>query len=124
MRRQKKQRGRRLVKPWRLVVMLVLVLAALSLPFALAGAAPAQSTPTDQGMAPDIEGRAHEAATPKAATRPGREVVVRPGDTLWEIASGVAGPDEDLRRVIYRIQEENGLESAMLRPGQVLRLPE
>jgi nucleoid-associated protein YgaU len=49
-------------------------------------------------------------------------VVVRPGDTLWSIASSVAG-EQDVRAVVDRIREVNGLHSGDLVPGQVLRLP-
>jgi nucleoid-associated protein YgaU len=49
-------------------------------------------------------------------------VVVRPGDTLWSIASSVAA-GQDVRNVIDRIQEVNGLRDSDLTPGQVLRLP-
>ena len=49
-------------------------------------------------------------------------VVVHPGDTLWSIARSVAG-DGDVRTVVARIEEVNGLHGAALRPGQVLRLP-
>jgi nucleoid-associated protein YgaU len=49
-------------------------------------------------------------------------VVVEPGDTLWSIAGSVAGSD-DVRPVIDRIQELNGLSGVDLVPGQVLRLP-
>jgi nucleoid-associated protein YgaU len=49
-------------------------------------------------------------------------VVVEPGDTLWSIAVSVAD-GEDVRAVIDRIQELNGLEGSGLVPGQVLQLP-
>jgi nucleoid-associated protein YgaU len=49
-------------------------------------------------------------------------VVVRSGDTLWSIASSVAG-GHDVRAVVDRIQELNGLRGSDLAPGQVLRLP-
>jgi nucleoid-associated protein YgaU len=49
-------------------------------------------------------------------------VVVRPGDTLWSVASSVAG-DDDVRVVVARIREVNGLRNSDLRPGQVLVLP-
>lgn len=49
-------------------------------------------------------------------------VVVRPGDTLWSIASSVAG-DDDVRLVVHRIQEVNRLQGTRLVPGEVLRLP-
>jgi hypothetical protein len=49
-------------------------------------------------------------------------VVVEPGDTLWSIAVSVAD-GEDVRAVIDRIQELNGLEGSDLVPGQVVQLP-
>ena len=49
-------------------------------------------------------------------------VVVEPGDTLWSIATSVAA-EEDVRVVVDRIQELNGLEDAELTPGQLLLLP-
>jgi LysM repeat protein len=49
-------------------------------------------------------------------------VVVRPGDTLWSVASTVAG-DDDVRAVVDRIREVNGLRGSAIRPGQVLLLP-
>lgn len=49
-------------------------------------------------------------------------VTVESGDTLWSIASSVAG-SSDVRTVIDRIRQLNGLHSADLVPGQVLQLP-
>jgi nucleoid-associated protein YgaU len=49
-------------------------------------------------------------------------VVVGSGDTLWSIASSVAA-GHDVRAVVDRIQEVNGLRGSDLVPGQVLRLP-
>jgi nucleoid-associated protein YgaU len=49
-------------------------------------------------------------------------VVVESGDTLWSIATSVAG-DDDVRNVVARIRELNRLDSAALIPGQVLQLP-
>jgi LysM repeat protein len=52
---------------------------------------------------------------------PERAYVVRPGDTLWTIASShYAG---DPREGIWSIQERNGLRGTLLRPGQRLVLP-
>jgi LysM repeat protein len=50
-------------------------------------------------------------------------VVVQSGDTLWSIADTVAGPGDDVRAVVDEIQRVNGLRTADLVPGQVLRLP-
>lgn len=52
----------------------------------------------------------------------GSEVVVQAGDTLWGIASIVAG-DDDVRVVVDRIQKLNGLSGGELHPGQTLQLP-
>jgi nucleoid-associated protein YgaU len=51
-----------------------------------------------------------------------QSVVVQPGDTLWSIAGGAAGT-ADIRAVVDKIQELNGLHGTVLMPGQVLRLP-
>lgn len=48
--------------------------------------------------------------------------VVRPGDTLWQIARQ-ADPQADPRVTVDRIIELNGLAGAPLRPGQRLLLP-
>ncbi|MRG61616.1 LysM peptidoglycan-binding domain-containing protein [Agromyces sp. CFH 90414] len=49
-------------------------------------------------------------------------VTVGYGDTLWELALSIA-PDEDPREVIADILRINGLESAVVQPGQQLALP-
>jgi hypothetical protein len=50
-------------------------------------------------------------------------IVVEPGDSLWSIASSVAGGGDDVRAVVYEIQQLNQLDDAAVVPGQVLRLP-
>jgi hypothetical protein len=47
--------------------------------------------------------------------------VVKPGDTLWEIASERYGGDP--RSAVWRLQERNGLTGAALTPGMILYLP-
>jgi nucleoid-associated protein YgaU len=48
--------------------------------------------------------------------------VVRPGDTLWAIATDrYAG---DPRKAVWRISERNGLADGALQPGTVLYLPQ
>lgn len=61
-----------------------------------------------------------DAGEPPAATS---THVVAPGDTLWALAASVADPGSDLRRVVATIEEMNGLNDAVLHPGQVLSLP-
>jgi hypothetical protein len=52
---------------------------------------------------------------------PERAYVVRPGDTLWTIAtSHYAG---DPREAVWAISERNGLRGTLLRPGRRLVLP-
>ena len=50
-------------------------------------------------------------------------IVVSPGQTLWGIASEIAGPDEDVRDVIAQLEVLNGLDSVALQAGQELRVP-
>jgi LysM repeat protein len=47
---------------------------------------------------------------------------VQPGDTLWSIAAEAA-PEEDTRAVVDAIEVANDLDSTVLVPGMVLRLP-
>nr|WP_179722155.1 LysM peptidoglycan-binding domain-containing protein [Petropleomorpha daqingensis] len=49
-------------------------------------------------------------------------VTVEPGDTLWSVASSVAG-DRDVREVVDEIQRLNHLAGADLQVGQTLQLP-
>jgi LysM repeat protein len=57
---------------------------------------------------------------PSDGAAPERAYVVRPGDTLWEIASRTYGGDP--REGVWRLQERNGLEDALIQPGQRLVL--
>ena len=49
--------------------------------------------------------------------------VVSSGETLWELARGVAAPGEDLRDVVGALVELNGLDSSGLDAGQKIVLP-
>jgi hypothetical protein len=51
----------------------------------------------------------------------GGRYVVKPGDTLWEIASDHY--DGDPRGAVWRLQERNGLTSPALVPGMTVYLP-
>ncbi|QZN84484.1 LysM peptidoglycan-binding domain-containing protein [Cellulomonas sp. C5510] len=59
---------------------------------------------------------------PRQATEVTTHAVVA-GETLWQIATDVAAPGEDVRDVVLRLQELNGLPDASLLAGQVLLLP-
>ena len=44
---------------------------------------------------------------------------VKPGDTLWSIASSYANEGDDLRLMIHRMVEANGLkDNCTLKPGE------
>lgn len=51
------------------------------------------------------------------------EVVVQDGDTLWQIARRYGDPDMDTRKMVDLIRTINDLPSAVVRPGQVLKVP-
>lgn len=64
---------------------------------------------------------AHQAPSPGAIhAHHGLVYVVRPGDTLWSIATNVVG-SKDSGAVVASLRAE--LHGAVLRPGTVLRLP-
>ncbi|HXF56514.1 MAG TPA: LysM domain-containing protein [Actinomycetota bacterium] len=52
-----------------------------------------------------------------------RTYVVRPGDTLWELARALCGPEGDPRPLVDRLIAANGVEGGLIRPGEELRLP-
>ena len=49
--------------------------------------------------------------------------VVTPGETLWELAAGVAGPGEDVRDVVLEIEQLNHKSSGGLMAGEEILLP-
>jgi nucleoid-associated protein YgaU len=57
-----------------------------------------------------------------ATTQHYATVVVRPGDTLWGIASAHTG-NAEIQDTIDRISEVNHLNGVSLEPGQHLRVP-
>ena len=63
-----------------------------------------------------------------AAADGGHPAVVEPytvsaGDTLWSIAAGVAGANEDVRDVVIELQDLNRMASVDLTAGQQILLP-
>lgn len=66
---------------------------------------------------------ARSAATGDAGSPvPTRMVQVGPGDTLWDIASQIAGPGQ-VREKVLQIEELNALPGPALRVGQRLAVP-
>jgi hypothetical protein len=53
---------------------------------------------------------------------PTQIVVVAPGDTLYDIAAGVAD-DGQVAEMVEQLQQMNGLDDPMLQVGQHLRVP-
>lgn len=86
--------------------MLVVLLAAIAAVLALGIDAARSAAATDEAAA--------------AADYP--TVIVQPGDTLWEIARGLA-PDDDPREIVQRLLDLNGLTSPIIVPGQELAVP-
>jgi nucleoid-associated protein YgaU len=62
-------------------------------------------------------------ATDASAVFEGRVYEVHRGDTLWRIAAENYDGDLDVRAIVYAIREANGLDGALLEPGQELTLP-
>ena len=60
-------------------------------------------------------------ARPSTGAGPERTYVVRASDTLWSIAqSNYPG---DPRAAVWKLRERNGLDDAMVVPGQRIVLP-
>jgi LysM domain len=92
----------RLTRRGRLVVLTLALLTVLAVGFLLASG----SVATD------------EPGTPA----PTKVVLVGSGDTLWDIAAGVAD-DGDVRAMVDEIEKLNALESGMVVAGQKLVVP-
>lgn len=73
------------------------------------------------GVAGGAQAASHR-LRPGAAYRGMTQVVVRPGQTLWSIASR-AEPAADPRVVIQQIIETNALRGAVIQPGESLWVP-
>ncbi|WP_182113624.1 MULTISPECIES: LysM peptidoglycan-binding domain-containing protein [unclassified Actinotalea] len=59
-----------------------------------------------------------------AAAQPVVTHVVAPGETLWEIAGGVAAPGQDRRDVVADLVQLNALGGAELQVGQQILVPQ
>jgi Tfp pilus assembly protein FimV len=62
-------------------------------------------------------------ATVESGAFDGRSYEVQSGDALWQIAASEYESGLDLRAVVFAIREANGLDGAVLQPGEVLTLP-
>ena len=61
------------------------------------------------------------AANRSEGAGPDQSYLVKPYDTLWAIAASHYSGDP--RDEIYRIERANGLQGALIRPGETLVLP-
>jgi hypothetical protein len=60
-------------------------------------------------------------ARPSSGSAGEERYVVRPGDTLWELAAERYGGDP--REGVWRIRERNGLRASSLQAGAIIYLP-
>ena len=51
-------------------------------------------------------------------------VQVKAGDTLWDLAQNYGPKNVDCRRVVYEIQQINGVSANTLQAGQYISIPE
>jgi nucleoid-associated protein YgaU len=93
------------------VAVVGLTLLAVATLARLAGDTPSPVAGVSSPASADATGAAGAAAP---------TVVVRPGDTLWTIASRIA-PDTDVRITVDRLQAINGRDPIV--PGEALELP-
>ena len=100
--RPRPQGSVRLTRRGRVVVVVLALLAILAVGLVVASG----SVATDEPGTPE----------------PTRVVMVGSGDTLWDIAAGLAD-DGDVRAMIDRIEELNALDSGMVVAGQKLVVP-
>lgn len=56
------------------------------------------------------------------SARPSQTVIVKPGDTLWSIARDLR-PEQSTWSTVRALREANGLDSALIHPGQELVVP-
>ena len=78
------------------------------------------SAEADEPTAQRHDGATGDGEAPKERLT---RVVVRRGDTLWELAKRYGRPDLDPRWVVERIRQANGLTSPVVYPGQTLIIP-
>ena len=101
----------RLTRRGRLVVTLAFLVIAMTALTLFSGDSAATDGTRDGVVSGGVEGG--------GATR---TVEVQEGDTLWAIASGVAGPGE-IREVVHEIQDLNSLSGVAVTEGQRIAVP-
>ena len=51
-----------------------------------------------------------------------KEIVVNPGDTLWDLTIQNSNGNYNIQELVYRTSKENGIKSGNLFPGQKIKL--
>ncbi|MFZ5639152.1 MAG: cell division suppressor protein YneA [Bacillota bacterium] len=52
-----------------------------------------------------------------------KQITVKKGDTIWEIARDNKNGGTDIEEVIYAIKQANKIKNSGLYPGQVIKVP-
>jgi len=67
---------------------------------------------------------AYEMTSPGPNEAPAAQVLVHQGDTLWDLARTYGPHGADPRRTVSRIRELNHLTDSLIRPGEVVLVPQ
>jgi|SRR6056297_1471040 len=51
------------------------------------------------------------------------EILVQDGDTLWDITKEYYDGTKDIRRIVHDVGNINGIEGAMIKPGDRILVP-
>jgi Tfp pilus assembly protein FimV len=70
-----------------------------------------------------VGGRAGAGVTHPAEPARTQIYVVRPGDTVWSIAEGLAGPGADPRSLVDRLIAANHVSNGLVTIGERLMVP-
>jgi LysM repeat protein len=72
-----------------------------------------------------IAGTAIGADVSESLTKPVySEIVVQPGDTLWDLAVQFGPENKDTREVVFEICKVNNIAADSIIPGQTILIPE
>lgn len=52
-----------------------------------------------------------------------QEIVVKKGDTIWNISIKYTPKYKDVRKTVYEIRKINNLNDCIIFPGQILKVP-
>ena len=52
-----------------------------------------------------------------------KDIEIKNGQTLREIAEGEFGNDIDVRKYVYKIKQINNLKNSNIHPGQIIKIP-